>query len=421
MRAIKNYLLLFTGIAFLLVACDKADVLPYYGNGSAITLSASKTSVTPTAADSTSSVIDFSWTSPNYATDTSTFKYVLEIDSSGRNFSQKTTRITTGKLGTSITGRQLNAILLNYGFKVGTPVSLDVRVTSSYGNNNEQYRSNVLKISVTPFSDPSKLQSSQTSVTTALATTTQTSNVFTWSPAFLEYNGAVTYTLQYDSAGKNFVNPQEMATTAGSNSLSLTQGQMNQMAINSGVVAPNTGKVEYRIKAVTDKGAVSYSNVVNVTIGTHISILRFYLPGSYQAATGNGNDWDPGTAPELIRDLRTGFLNSMYWIYVNLPANAEFKVALDRKWDVNYGGSGGNLVAGGSNFKVTTAGVYRLTIDLNKMKYDLVLSGMATVGDASKAGWDPSKAFPLTQLGFAAVNYFVGIQDMNTGGWKMID
>jgi hypothetical protein len=54
-------------------------------------------------------------------------------------------------------------------------------------------------------------------------------------------------------------------------------------------------------------------------------IRRFYLPGGYQKATGNGEDWDPATAPELIRDLRTGVLNDLYYIYIYIPAGQEFK------------------------------------------------------------------------------------------------
>jgi hypothetical protein len=35
-------------------------------------------------------VVAFSWTSPNYATDTTNYKFIIEIDSTGRNFAKAT-------------------------------------------------------------------------------------------------------------------------------------------------------------------------------------------------------------------------------------------------------------------------------------------------------------------------------------------
>jgi hypothetical protein len=43
------------------------------------------------------------------------------------------------------------------GLKLNVAQSIDVRLISSYGNNNERYMSNPLKLTVTPFADPSVL------------------------------------------------------------------------------------------------------------------------------------------------------------------------------------------------------------------------------------------------------------------------
>jgi hypothetical protein len=201
----------------------------------------------------------------------------------------------------------------------------------------------------------------------------------------------------------------------------LTEGEMNQTALDAGIPGGNTGKVEYRLKAVTARGAISYSNVVNVTIVSYLPIVRFYLPGGYQAATGNGNDWDPGTAPELIRDLRVGAFNKLYYIYLYLPAGAQFKVTQGRAWDINYGGTGGVLSSGGANFSVATAGVYRISIDRTGLTYDIREGRMGFVGGATGAGWNPPNTFPGYAMGNAAPNLFVGLTDFTTGGWKLID
>jgi len=421
MKYLNKFLFLSAAVSLLFTACRKVDDLPFYGKGTAVTLTANKTSVSPTPADSLTEVVSFSWTNPNYSTDSATYKFILEIDSAGRNFSRETTKEVIGKLNTGLTGRELNAILLNYGFTLGTPHTLDVRVTSSYGNNNEKYISNTVQLTVTPFSDPSRLTTAQTSVTLALATGSQHSNTFSWSPSFSGYAGSVNYVIQYDSAGKNFVSPQQIVIGNNIYTKSMTQAEMNTTALNSGIPGGNTGRVEYRIKATTALGAVAYSNVVFVTIQSYVPLLRFYLPGGYQAATGNGNDWDPGTAPELIRDLRPGLLNNMYYIYIYLPAGAQFKVTQGRDWAINYGGSGGTLQPNGANFSVGPAGVYRISIDRNAMTYDIRAGRMGFVGGATGAGWNPPNVFPTYALGAPATNLFVGLTNFTTDGWKLID
>ena len=403
-------------------ACNKVDDLPFYENGNAVTLTSSATAVTPGPADSLKEMVTFSWTNPEYATDTSNYKFIVEIDSTGRNFSQKATKTVVGSLSTGFTGKELNDILLNYGFTLGTPYDLDVRVVSSYGNNNEQYTSNVVKLSVTAYEDPSVLTASATTVSPTLVTSTDNAVDFSWTPSFNGYSGTVTYTLQYDSATKNFANPQEIAVGPTMYNKSLNNGEINETALNVGIKGETAGSVEYRIKATTALGAISYSDPVTVLINAYTPILRFYLPGGYQAATGNGNNWDPGTAPEMIRDLRSSVLNDLYYIYIWLPAGAEFKITEGRSWDVNYGGSGGDLTQGNpTNLSVGTAGFYRISFSRKNMKYDIREGRMGFVGGATGAGWEPGNVFPNYALGAAGTNLFVGLTDLTVDQWKLID
>jgi starch-binding outer membrane protein SusE/F len=424
MRILLNTILFTVGLGLLISSCDKMDTVAQHPKGTTPDLGVNSVTLAPAVSDSNKPVLILNWSDPKYATDSSHVKFVIEIDSAGRNFSKATTRTVTQTLSSSFTGRELNAILLNYGYTLGKPVKLDVRVKSSYTNNNELYNSNVVTLSVTPYSDPAKLTSENTSVSGTLATGSQHSNTFTWSPAFPGYSGTVTYVIEYDSVGKNFVAPQQIANYGGASvySASLTQSDMNTTAINSGIpMDSKTGKVEYRVKATTAAGAVAYSNVVNVTVQTYIPLLRFFMPGSYQAATGNGVDWDPPTAPELIRDLRTPVYNKLYYTYIYLPAGAQFKITQGRSWDVNYGGTNGVLSQNGANLTVATAGVYRVSVDLGNMKYDISPGRMGFVGGATGAGWTPPNVFPTYAMGAPATNLFVGLSDFTTGGWKMID
>lgn len=421
MKNMLRAVLLMVCAALVFVACKKLEGLPYYNDGHAAELSASAASIAPTPNDSLNEVISFSWTNPEYASDSSTFKYLLELDTSAA-FTSKYTKEVTGTLSASFTGKELNNILLGWGLSLGDQYNINARLVSSYANNNEQYISNVITVSVSAYGDSSVLATSATDVACALATADQNAVDFTWSSSFNGYSGNVTYTLEYDSTGQGFDNPRQI--DAGDNVYvkSLTQGELNETAINSGVEGGTTGTIDYRLKAATALGAVVYSNVVSITIHSYQSTLRFYMPGGYQAATGNGTDWDPATAPELIRDLRTGLLNNMYYIYIWLPANAQFKVTQGRSWDINYGGTGGNLEKNSSsNFSVDHDGIYRITIDRNTMKYDIREGRMGFVGGAVGAGWDPSSVFPNYQMGHAANNLFVGITDFTNDGWKLID
>ncbi|HEX2534563.1 MAG TPA: SusF/SusE family outer membrane protein [Chitinophagaceae bacterium] len=162
-----------------------------------------------------------------------------------------------------------------------------------------------------------------------------------------------------------------------------------------------------------------YSDYVN-----NLAVLRevrLFMPGSFQNALGYGNDWTPATAPELVRDTRNGLINNLYYTYIWLPAGTEFKITQGRAWDVNYGGSNGNLEPGGANFKVNNAGVYRISVNRTTMKYDIREGRMGFVGDATGSGWNPPNVFPNNAMGYAAPNLFVGIHNFNPGGWKLID
>jgi starch-binding outer membrane protein SusE/F len=274
----------------------------------------------------------------------------------------------------------------------------------------------------TPFADPAQLRTANTTVTGTLVNAAAPSNTFDWQSAFKGYSGAVTYTLQYDSAGKNFVVPIEIAVGTSILTKGLTQGEMNETALASGITAGATGKVEYRIKSVTAGGATAFSNVVTVIINTYIPITRVYLPGGYQSSTGNGNNWDPPTAPELIRDQRASVNNKMYYTYIFLPANAEFKITIGRTWDVNYGGSGGNLSGSGPNLSVATAGYYRISVNIATLKYDIRIGRMGFVGGSTPTGWTPPNVFPTNAMANAGKNLFIGVSTFtNGGGWKLID
>lgn len=151
-------LFLLAGIAItLFTACDKVDSLPMYKSATATTLSASATTIAVLPADSSKPAVTFSWTYPEFAIDSTKAKYIIEIDSTGRNFAKAVSRTIMGGLSTSYTGKELNTILLAYDFKIGVAYDMDVRITASYANNNNQIKSNTLKVKMTPYKVPPKI------------------------------------------------------------------------------------------------------------------------------------------------------------------------------------------------------------------------------------------------------------------------
>ncbi|MBS1926722.1 MAG: SusE domain-containing protein [Bacteroidetes bacterium] len=387
----KKFLKFFSLAALIIAgfaACEKVDDLPYYNLGNDITLSVAPSSVTPTLQDTSSNVLNFSWTSPKYATDTANYKFIIQIDSAGKNFANPTTKTVMGSLGASYTGSEMNNILLNYGFALGATVSLEARVISSYGNNNEQRTSNTVGFTISSFDHPAILTSENTAVTGTLATAGDHSNTFNWTSAFQTYTGNVTYELQYDAAGNSFASPHSVSVGVNMNTISFNQGEMNGFALNTGIAANATGDVEFRIKATTAQGAVSYSPVVTVSITTYLPIQKMYLVGGMQG-------WDINNPLEMINDAKPDRFNKIFYSYIKLDAGTEFKFAkTPGDWGSAYGNngaSGSGFSTGynqGGNFQVSATGIYRLTIDIENNMAWVQQKQVGVVGGMQ--GWDPS-------------------------------
>lgn len=149
--------LAFTGM-LTLASCEKDENIQVFEPGSPVTLSSSVTMLAPIAGDSARSVVTFSWTDPGYATTPGTNKYILQIDSAGRNFSNAITREISNNKSYSFLAKDINKALLDsLGFVFGKPGTVDVRVISSYANNNERLNSNTVKVNFTPYKVPPRV------------------------------------------------------------------------------------------------------------------------------------------------------------------------------------------------------------------------------------------------------------------------
>jgi len=158
MKNIFKLLFATAVVGFIFSTCSKVGNLPTttYANGTASVLTSSVTAVAAQPSDSNSIAITFNWSNPKYATDSATQKFVIEFDTTS-SFATPVTFTLTGALSDSFTAKQLNNILLGFGFGYNTQHAVSVMVVSSYGNNNEQINSNTLTLQMTPYKTPPKV------------------------------------------------------------------------------------------------------------------------------------------------------------------------------------------------------------------------------------------------------------------------
>jgi len=113
-------------------------------------------------------------------------------------------------------------------------------------------------------------------------------------------------------------------------------------------IAPGTD-VLYRA-VVTQGGATVQSTAVSARGGAAAQPDEVALPGTVNSAMGCGEDWAPACdEAQMTYDEAT----STWSITADLPAgDYEYKIAIDRSWDLNYGDGG---VPDGPNLALSLA------------------------------------------------------------------
>ena len=410
MKNTFRLLSLAASLVLIGLGCTKVGNLPSYSHGTAVVLTTSATTIVPTASDSNKVVVTFSWTNPKYATDSATQKFILEIDSTGRNFSKETTRTVIGPLSTSFTGVQLNNILAGFGFAPGQAFTFDIRVTSSYSNNNDQFKSNVITVKITPYLVPIILTPSSTlPLVLQVANATNTAVSFNWNSSPYGNNN-INYALQLDTVGGNFANPQVFQYgNAFSSNFSVIN--LNSAAIAAGVTGGSTKNVEFRIVSYLGAGYTTplvYSNTVTINITTFTPIP----PNLYIIGDATPIGWN--NTPNLSPSQQFTRIDAVsYGLVINLTAGGSYvflPVAGD--WTHKYGGTsatGGTLLADGavpgSNTPApATSGLYRIVVNFQTGTYTVtpysttIPTNLYIVGDATAGGWANPVPVPSQQF-----------------------
>ncbi|RYY64885.1 MAG: hypothetical protein EOO12_08450 [Chitinophagaceae bacterium] len=372
--------------SLLLTACDKKDVVDTAANGNAPKLESNTVMLAPQAVDSLRTVLSLRWTNPNYSVNMAT-KYVVEIDSVGKNFSSPLSREVINGNAADFTAKDLNTWMLNRGWAFNVPVSLETRVISSYNNNNERLVSNVIPIRMTPYRTPPRVAvpTSDSLVITGAATGDGWANAnpapvkqkfskldaTTWAGIF-QLTGGQEFLILPEAGNWNKKFALADNTVAGVTS-SGTFGYKDPST-------PNTYDANFKAPAASGYYRIELdfqTGRYTITPWTGMLTPNFYVTG---AATGDG--WANSSTPPATQTF-TRINSSEYTLTTTLQGGQEFLILpIAGSWDQKYAlkdNTVAGISAGGefgykdnstpntydSNFKApATTGTYTIRLNL---------------------------------------------------------
>jgi hypothetical protein len=224
----------------------------------------------------------------------------------------------------------------------------------------------------------------------------------------------IDYYLEFATPSTSFATPIDGGSVRNINSISLTNSQLNNIAIQSGIPVDSAGDLEIRVRSVILDAAssstlerISPSITINTT--TYLTVLD--LSTTWGIVGSAANDW--GATPDLpmFKTDTDGVLVA----YVNLIAG-EWKFRENNDWANNLGAGAAadDVTSGGGNF-TTTAGSYKITLDLNNNKFTKESFSLGIVGGAYN-NWGATPDFMLEYDQYSDV--FRGIVTLIDGEMK---
>ena len=381
--------------------------------------------------------VAFKWTVAAQGV-SSPVSYTLKLDRKTGDFSAPVWQAKSDNSGTStqltVTQKSLDSILNTVSVPVAARTQMKWLVTAanSTGTVISTTPTNInitrFGVGITPFTIYAPA-SSAAPVTIDPSSTSNSFN-FKWQTATAVPAGTITYKVAFVveafdingiTVAPNFAQPlfTIASNTAGSAALAdITWKQMNDSLLAHGLTdLSQTTKLQWKAIATAGSFSAESADFNNLYL---IREVKMFLVGSFQTPT----QWDPPTGIRMIPDTRSGLLGNMFYQYIFMPAGADFKFLQGTDWaQPNFGdGGSGTLVPNGStNFHITTAGVYRISVNKATLKYDISAGRMGMVGSSQPVQWDPPSVFPAFAMGFINTNQFLGVKHLLPGGWKLID
>jgi len=327
----------------ILVACELYEMPPIIPQtGAEVTLPAT-TTFALVKANADKNTVDFTISAADFGT-TGSIKYELEMDLPGSNFAAPV------KLGESTSNiikvnvAEFNKALLAKKLPFAVAANVDFRVKASINLALSPIYGKTSTYKVTPFD-----------ATVELPLLRVPGDYQGWDPS---NSKTVLYSENIDDKFKGFIH-----ILGGSREFKFTTGP--NWDVNFG---DNGANLSLESGGDNIKVAADGTYEINVNLGAKTytigAVRRWGIVGS---ATAGG--WDTDT-PMNVFDKTTNSLK----ITTDLKAG-EFKFRANNSWDFNFGGSNGNLTAGGANIAIPAAGNYTITFFLGpkgEAKYTLV-------------------------------------------------
>ena len=126
----------------------------------------------------------------------------------------------------------------------------------------------------------------------------------------------------------------------------------NNWGLDNGVLTPGGSNIR------VDENGLYYvnANLMSLTLGvTHITGV---------GCIGDFNDWGADAALAPANDQATVWTGD-----VDFTKAGGWKFRMNGGWDINLGGTEGNLVPNGDNMNIAEPGVYTVTLDLTTLPY----------------------------------------------------
>ena len=224
------------------------------------------------------------------------------------------------------------------------------------------------------------------SATTATITQNSTSPAVTysWKAADFNYPAAVTYTLQFATAGTNFASTADY-NVGNSLSKSFNQKELNDVynQLNCTLTSVPT-PLDVRVKAsVGDAAAAQMSSPKMITATPYLAVS---LPNDQWGLVGPAGDGWPGAPNPPITDRMMPYDCKLRAFVLRTTLNAgPMKFRRNQDWSINLGGTTGDYTKGvaltknGSDLVISTPGTYTVKLEVNRDAAGMPVDGKVTI------------------------------------------
>ncbi|WP_334058592.1 SusE domain-containing protein [Polaribacter sp. P097] len=307
--------------------------------------------------------------------------YTVEM-ATDAEFTSPITLGTTTNSNFSMTVSDFNDAINNAGVTNFRDVAVYMRVQSGGNTSN----SILLLVTTYPVDAPAfaSISDGDSFVLTLDNNDLEAVNV-TWDDPILDSTLSIDidYTLEAAAPNTSFADVIEVGSVRNMNAISLTNSQLNSVAIQSGIAVDAAGDLEMRLRSViTDAASGTVlertTETVTINVTTYLTVLD--LSTTWGIVGSAANDW--GATPDLPF-FKTDVDGELV-AYVNL-VDGEFKFRENNDWSNNLGSdsaTGGSVTSNGANIAVS-AGSYKIGLDLNNMTYSIENFSLGIVGSAA--------------------------------------